>query len=86
MALTPEGRPRGGGLARDPEGRRLRARAAALARHHPDQPEAGAEERRTLRAAAAERYIRELVDTFPPLTAEQRARLAALLTGGGEAA
>jgi hypothetical protein len=61
------------------EGRRLRARAAALARHHPDQPEP----RRTMKADAAERYLRDLVDTWPPLTPEQRGRLAALLTATG---
>jgi hypothetical protein len=68
-----------------PERRTQRARVAALARHHPDQ----AEPRRTLKAEVAERYIRELVDTFPPLTAEQRSRLAVLLLtseGGGDAA
>jgi len=65
-----------------PERRRQRARAAALARHHPDKPELGADDRRLLKADAAERYIRDLVDTFPPLTAEQRTRLALLLRGG----
>jgi hypothetical protein len=59
------------------EGRRLRARAAALARHHPDQPEP----RRTMKADAAERYIQQLVDDWPPLTDAQRGRLAALLIG-----
>jgi hypothetical protein len=65
-----------------PEGRRRRARAAALRRHHPDRPELAADDQRTLKAARAERYVRELVDTFPPLTAEQRGRLALLLQGG----
>jgi hypothetical protein len=58
-----------------PEDRRRRARGAALTRHHPDQ----VEPRRELKADAAERYIRELVDTFPPLTPEQKSRLAVLL-------
>jgi hypothetical protein len=62
-----------------PEGRRRRARAAALSRHHPDQPEIAAEDRRELKAAAMERHIKALVDTFPPLTEAQRARLAVLL-------
>jgi hypothetical protein len=67
-------------MALDPEGRRRRARAAALARHHPDHPDVAA-----FRTEAAERYIRELVDTFPPLTAEQKSRLAVLLlTPGGD--
>jgi hypothetical protein len=58
-----------------PERRVQRARAAALARHHPDQ----AEPRRTLKAEAAERYIRKLSTEFPPLTADQRIRLGVLL-------
>jgi hypothetical protein len=62
----------------DPEERRRRARLAANLRHHPDQPELTAE-RRHFKAVAAERYIRDLVDAFPPLTREQRARLAVLL-------
>jgi hypothetical protein len=36
-----------------------------------------------LKAAKAERYIREVVDSAPPLSAEQRDRLALLLSGGG---
>jgi hypothetical protein len=67
-----------------PEGRRLRARAAALTRHHPEDPEASAAERRTLKAAAAERYIRDLCGSMPALTVEERARLARLLLPGGE--
>lgn len=73
----------------DPEGRRRRARAAALSRHHPDQPEVAAEDRRVLKAEAAERYVKALVDTFPPLTPEQKSRLAVLLLtpgGGADAA
>jgi hypothetical protein len=66
-----------------PERRRQRATAAALARHHPDQ----VEPRRTLKAEAAERYVRQLVDSFPPLTAAQRSHLAVLLlASGGDAA
>jgi hypothetical protein len=64
----------------DAEGRRRRARAAALARHQPDHPDVAA-----WRAEAAERYIRALVDGFPPLTPQQRARLAALLRPEQEA-
>jgi hypothetical protein len=66
-----------------PEGRRRRARAAALSRHHPDNPEAAAEDRRQLKADAAARYIAELVDGWPPLTPSQRTRLVLLLQGGG---
>jgi hypothetical protein len=67
------------------KGRRHRARAAALHRHYPDNPEAAAEDRRALKHDAMERYIREMVDTWPPLTADQRDRLALLLLQGGEA-
>jgi hypothetical protein len=67
-----------------PEARRLRARAAAVTRHHPDQPELAADDRRKLKADAAERYVRDLVDTWPPLTDTQRGRLAALLAGAGD--
>ena len=63
------------------EGRRLRARAAAVTRHHPDQPELAADDRRALKADAAERYVRDLVATWPPLSDAQRGRLAALLAG-----
>lgn len=38
--------------------------------------------RRELSAAKVERAIREAVEAAPPLTDEQRARLAAILTGG----
>ena len=64
------------------EGRRHRARAAALHRHHPNNPEAAAEARRALKHDAMERYIREMVNGWPPLSADQRARLALLLQGG----
>lgn len=53
------------------------ARIAAIKRHHPDADTTDAE--RDLKAARAEEYIRALVETFPPLTGEQKARLAALL-------
>jgi hypothetical protein len=86
MAPTNDAQPkRGNGhsTSLDAEGRRRRARAAALARHQPDHPAIAA-----LRAEAAEKYIRTLVDTLPPLTSEQRRRLAALLhpeTGADDA-
>lgn len=62
-----------------------RGKLAAVTRHHgPDHP-AVTEARRDLRAARAEEYIRKLVDEAPPLTAEQRAALAALLAPAGAA-
>lgn len=39
-------------------------------------------ERRNLRAARLADYIRKTVDAAPPLTVEQRDRLAVLLRGG----
>lgn len=39
--------------------------------------------RRDLKAARAEDYIRELVDSAPPLTDDQRSRLSALLQPAG---
>lgn len=47
-----------------------------------DHPEADTTElRRDLRAARAEEYIRKLVEAAPPLTDEQRDKLALLLRG-----
>ncbi len=58
-----------------------RARRAINTRHHgPDSPQA-VEALRDLRAARAEDYIKSLVDAAPPLTDEQRDRLALLLRG-----
>jgi hypothetical protein len=58
-----------------------RARHNALRRYrHADDPEV-LNARRDLRAARAEDYIRQLVEAAPPLTAEQRDRLAVLLKG-----
>jgi hypothetical protein len=68
---------------RDPDVRRARARLAAVRRHHPDQPDLDADARRDLKAANAAQYVRDLVDGWPPLTDQQRGRLAALLTGTG---
>jgi hypothetical protein len=63
--------------ARDQATRVISARLAAVERHHPDADTS--ELRRQLRAARAEDYIRRLIDSAPPLTDEQRARLATLL-------
>ena len=61
---------------------KLRARIAATKRHHPDADTS--ELTAELRTATAAEYIRRLVDAAPPLSEEQRARLAALLTNGGQ--
>lgn len=42
--------------------------------------------RRQLKAERLADYIKRTVDTAPPLTPEQRDRLALLLTGGGQVA
>ena len=56
-----------------------RARVAVLSRDRaPDDPEL-LDERRKLREARLADHIKRTVDSFPPPTAEQRARLAALL-------
>lgn len=61
--------------------RQARARKAALARYRPaDDPEV-IESARALAEANIEHYIRKTVDAAPPLTPEQRDRLALLLRG-----
>jgi hypothetical protein len=56
-----------------------RARVAGLKRHRrPDDP-AIAEATRDLAAERLAEHVRAVVDTFPPLTPEQRDRIAALL-------
>lgn len=58
-----------------------RARVASLSRSRtPDDPDLE-RARRDLRAARLEEYIRRTVDAAPPLSVEQKDRLAALLTG-----
>ncbi|WP_431840840.1 hypothetical protein [Gordonia hongkongensis] len=66
-----------------------RARVAVLSRSKsPDDPVL-VEARRNLKAANIERYIGKALAAAPPLTDEQRTRLAELLrpvrTGGGAA-
>ena len=57
----------------------------AVKRHHPDKPELIADARRALAVAKLEDYIRRTVDAAPPLTDDQRDRLASLLRGGPHA-
>lgn len=60
-----------------------RAKCAALTRSRAaDDPEL-LDAKRNLRAARLEDYIQRAVDSAPPLTLEQKQRLAALLSGGG---
>jgi hypothetical protein len=59
-----------------------RARVASLTRSRtPDDPEL-VDARRNMRAERLADHIRRTVDAAPPLTAEQRDRLALLLRGG----
>ena len=67
------------------ERRVRRARVAAYKRHHPDRPDLIEREQTELRALGLEAHIRRLLDgSSPSLTAQQRQRLAALLTSGEE--
>jgi hypothetical protein len=65
--------------AKSPEARALSASIAATTRWHPDRDTTDLA--RDLRAARLEEHIRAAVDAAPPLTAEQRDRLAQLLRG-----
>lgn len=60
-----------------------RARIASLTRSRTaDDPEL-IEARRNLRAASLESHIARILAEAPPLTADQRQRIAGLLTAGG---
>lgn len=68
-----------------PDAARERARIAALSRaRESDDPDL-IEARRNLRALRLEDHVRQVVAEAPPLTTEQRARIAALLKVGGAA-
>jgi hypothetical protein len=63
-----------------------RAKLAALYRHQPGDTAAIDVARRNLRAARLEDVIRRAVVEAPPLTDDQRARLARILRGNEAAA
>lgn len=63
-------------MAMTAEQRTARARKAALTRHHPDKTPDEA------RREITDRAIEAAVAQWPPLTAEQRQRLAVLLHPG----
>lgn len=67
--------------AKSPARRQLAATIAVIERHHGTDDDRLPDLRRDLRAATLEEHIRKLVDGWPPLTAEQRDRLAVLLRG-----
>ena len=59
-----------------------RGRVAALSRSRAADDTELVDARRTLAAEKLEQYIARVVAEAPPLSAEQKARLAALLRGG----
>ena len=64
----------------DAEQRRARGRLAANTRHHPDKPELTADDAFEFKRER----IKRIVDGWPPLTPEQRERLALLLRPCGD--
>jgi len=63
-----------------------RARVASLTRSRlPDDPEL-VDARRTLRAIRLADHVAETLSQAPPLSADQRRTIAALLIGGGQLA
>jgi hypothetical protein len=71
-----------------PEAHSLKQMRADIARasKRTGDPTSAANKRRDYTAAKLEDYIRRVVKTAPPLTDDQRSRIASLLQGGGEAA
>jgi hypothetical protein len=67
-----------------PEAHSLKQMRADIARasKRTGDPISAADKRRDYAAAKLEDYIRRVVDQAPPLTEDQRARIAALLQGG----
>jgi hypothetical protein len=72
-------------VAKTSQARARVARKAALKRHHPELDTADLD--REIRIDSLAEHIRRVVDAAPPLTPEQRDRLAVLLRpaldGGG---
>lgn len=63
-----------------------RALVASLSRHRKSDDIELIEARRNLKAARLAEHVERVVAQAPPLTPEQRDRIAALLTTGGGAA
>lgn len=59
-----------------------RGRVAALTRSRADDDPELVEARRTLAADVLAKYVASVIAKAPPLTAEQRDRIAAILHGG----
>ena len=62
---------------------KARATVAAQKPHHPEGGEAVDNAVRNLSEILLRQHIEKVVDSAPPLTAEQRSRLSALLTQPG---
>jgi hypothetical protein len=62
----------------NPEHRKMRAQVAANVRHHPDEP-ATVTLIQDFKEERLAEHIRKIIASAPPLTAEQKARLAAIL-------
>lgn len=63
--------------------RQSTAKLARLYTHGEPDPRAVIAARRELKEIKLSRAIHEAIDSIPPLTAEQRQRIALILTGGG---
>ena len=72
--------------AKSPARRKAVSAISNTVRHHgPNDPRLP-ELRRDLRAAELAEHVRRIVDTFPPLTDEQRNQIAALLRSPSQGA
>ncbi|WP_299956700.1 hypothetical protein [uncultured Modestobacter sp.] len=63
-----------------PETAEARSRLGLSVRYQGPESEAAQQARRDLKAAKLADHIKRVVDAAPPLTSEQRSRLAGLLT------
>lgn len=59
--------------------RKAQGALAAAERHHPDDTDRLTEARREFAAAKLEDYVRQVVDSAPPLTEDQLERVTAIL-------
>jgi hypothetical protein len=60
-----------------------KSQLALQIRHHPEADHTDL--RRQLKAQVLEEKVRKVVDSAPPLSIEQRAKIAAILLTGGDA-
>lgn len=67
----------------DPQRAHERARIGALSRSRPADDLELIEARRNLAALRLEEYVQKIIADWPPLSQEQLARIAGLLTAGG---